>query len=119
MNRMTRIRIYDISVFLKENFLDILKTEKDNPNKIGIRDFIYCWNSIVKEISKYGYHEKKYYTPSTLISIKAIRIMFNLKKSDNEFWLPDNLLGGIWYYCFMEDYNKIPLSKISRKIENY
>ena len=104
MNRMIRVRVYDLAVFLKENFLDILKTEKD-VGCPGIVDLIYSWNVIIKEISSYGYYERRYYTPSTSVSMEAVRKLFDLHKSDSEFLISSILLSSSWIHVFFEDYH--------------
>ena len=106
MNRMIKVRVYDVAVFIKENFLEILKTEKDTGYP-GILDLVCTWNQSVKEISRYGYYDekKRYYTPPTSISMEAVRYIFNLDKSDSEFLISSIFLSSIWDYVFFEDYH--------------
>lgn len=103
-----RVRVYDLAVFLKENAEEIIQ------NDLGPElSLVTKWNEIVKQISIYGYFFdgeseengfcERYWKPSTSVSIRAVKILFDLNKSDNVFLLPRILLGS-WIHDFVRDY---------------
>ena len=114
-----RVNVYDVAIFLKENAEEIIQ-EYTGPELA----FVCKWNEIVKEISSYGYffdgeskengYYERYWKPSTSVSIKAVRILFDLHKSDNVFLLPRILLGS-WIYDFLVDYKSSTNNSIAKR----
>lgn len=114
-----RINVYDLAVFLKENAEEIIQ------NDLGPElAFVCTWNKIVKEISTYGYffdgeskedgYYERYWKPSTSVSIRAVKKLFDLNKSDNVFLLPRILLGS-WIHDFVRDYKSITNNSIPKR----
>ena len=108
MMNTIRVNVYDVAVFLKENAEEIIQ-EYTGPELA----FVCKWNEIVKEISSYGYFfdgeseedgfYERYWKPSTSVSIKTVRLLFNLHKSDNIIVIPSKLLGE-WIDDFIRNY---------------
>lgn len=114
-----RVRVYDVALFLKENAEEIIQ-EYTGPELA----FVHKWNKIVKQISTYGYFFdgeseedgfcERYWKPSTSVSIRAVKILFDLNKSDNVFLLPRILLGT-WIYDFLVGYKFNPINSIPKR----
>ena len=106
MNGMIRIRAYDVAIFLKENTEKILETEHDG-SKLGILDLVCTWNKSVKEISDCGYffnkESNRYKKPTTTVSIKAVKLMFEANESENIFCI-DRKFFGTWINDFINKY---------------
>ena len=106
MNGMIRIRAYDVALFLKENAEEILETRHDF-SKLGILDLVCTWNKSVKEISDCGYffdrESNRYKKPSTTVSIKAVKLMFEANESENIFYI-DRKNFGSWINNFINKY---------------
>lgn len=115
MMNTIRVNVYDLSVFLKENAEDILQ-DGEGP----VVTLVSKWNDIIEEISSYGFFFdgeseedgfcERYWKPSTSISIKAVRLLFDLHKSDNYIVLHSELLGE-WFDDFISDYRSTNNSK--------
>ena len=114
-----RVNVYDLAIFLKENAEEIIQ------NDLGSElAFVCTWNKVVKEISSYGYffdgeskedgYYERYWKPSTSVSIKAIRILFGLHKSDNVFLFPKILLGS-WTDEFLKNYKSSVNNSITKR----
>lgn len=118
MNNMIRVRVYDLALFLKDNAEQILETEHDG-SKVGILDLVCNWNKSVKEISDCGYffdrESNQYRKPSTTVSLKAVKLMFEADESENIFYI-DRKLFGTWINDFIIKYALIcPNSIIKRR----
>ena len=107
MMNTIRVNVYDFALFLKDNAEEILQ-DGEGP----VVTLVSKWNDTIKEISSYGYFFdgeseedgfcERYWKPSTSVSVKAVRILFDLHKSDNVFLLHRILLGS-WIQDFLAD----------------
>ena len=114
-----RVNVYDLAEFLKDYAEEIFH-DGEGP----VLDLINKWNDIVKFTYGYGFffdgeskkddYCERYWIPPTAISIKAVRKLFNLNKSDNIIVLPKKLLGS-WIYEFNVDYRSSNNSISKRK----
>ena len=109
MMNTIRVNVYDLARFLKYNAEEIIQYESPSP----ILTLVTMWNDSVKKNSTYGYffdgeleeddYYERYWMPPTAISIKSVRDLFELYKSDNYIVLPSELLGE-WIDDFIRDY---------------
>lgn len=111
MSNTIRIRVYDLALFLKENFEEIITYDQTTLSGLALE-----WNRIVKRISTYGYffdgeseedgYYDRYWTPPTSIAIKSVRLLFGLNKSDNIITVLRDFLGS-YIDEFNDQYNLI------------
>lgn len=114
-----RVKVYDLALFLKENAESIIQDGGSGPVTL-----VNKWNDAVKQISTYGYffdgeskedgYYERYWMPSTSISIKAVRKLFDLHKSDNIIVIPSILLGS-WIYDFLVGYKFTNFNSIPKR----
>ena len=107
MNKL-RVNVYDLARFLKYNAEEIIQNEES-----PLLTLVTMWNDSIKKNSTYGYFfdgeseedgfYERYWMPPTSISIKSVRDLFELHKSDNYIVLPSELLGD-WIDDFIRDY---------------
>ena len=83
MSKKIRINIYDLAAFLNEHAKRALRGDYNN-NPLLV-EFIKQYNEKLQEVSFYGYDDvnNAWYEPNMSISIKAIRLMFNLSNTAN------------------------------------
>ena len=108
MMNTIRVNVYDLARFLKYNAEEIIQNEES-----PLLTLVTMWNDSVKKNSTYGYFfdgeseedgfYERYWMPPTSISIKSVRDLFELHKSDNYIVLPCELLGD-WIDDFIRDY---------------
>ena len=82
MSKKIRINIYDLAMFLNDHAKMALRGDYNNPK---LAEFIKQYNERLQEVSFYGYDEvnNAWYKPNMSVSIKAIRLMFNLSNTTN------------------------------------
>ena len=82
MSKKIRINIYDLAMFLNDHAKVILRGDYNNPL---LAEFIKQYNERLQEVSFYGYDDvnNAWYEPNMSVSIKAIRLMFNLSNTTN------------------------------------
>ena len=82
MSKKIRINIYDLAMFLNDHAKMALRGDYNNPL---LAEFIKQYNERLQEVSFYGYDEvnNAWYEPNMSVSIKAIRLMFNLSNTTN------------------------------------
>lgn len=82
MSKKIRINIYDLAMFLNDHAKMVLRGDYNSPLLIG---FIKQYNEKLQEVSFYGYDDvnNAWYEPNMSVSIKAIRLMFNLSNTTN------------------------------------
>ena len=82
MSKKIRINIYDLAMFLNDHAKVVLRGDYNNPL---LAEFIKQYNEKLQEVSFYGYDEvnNAWYEPNMSVSIKAIRLMFNLSNTTN------------------------------------
>ena len=82
MSKNIRINIYDLALFLNDHAKVVLRGDYNNPL---LAEFIKQYNEKLQEVSFYGYDEvnNAWYEPNMSVSIKAIRLMFNLSNTTN------------------------------------
>ena len=82
MSKKIRINIYDLAMFLNDHAKMALRGDYNNPK---LAEFIKQYNERLQEVSFYGYDEvnNAWYEPNMSVSIKAIRLMFNLSNTTN------------------------------------
>ena len=98
MRKTIRIELRDFAMFLKHNLDGLI--EQSNTNEME-----YLGNVFNKEIQslsrgKYGYYwdeeedgDNGFWTPSTAITIQAIRQIFGLRDCENILIIPESALG--------------------------
>ena len=119
MNNTIRVNVYDLAVFLKENAESIIQ-DWQGP----VVTLVSKWNDVVKKNSTYGFffdgeseedgYCERYWMPPTSISIKAVRDLFELHKSNNYIILPSELLGD-WIDDFIVDYKSTINNSIAKR----
>ena len=82
MSKKIRINIYDLAMFLNDHAKMALRGDYNNPL---LAEFIEQYNEKLQEVSFYGYDDvnNAWYEPNMSVSIKAIRLMFNLSNTTN------------------------------------
>ena len=82
MSKKIRINIYDLAMFLNDHAKVVLRGDYNNSL---LAKFIKQYNERLQEVSFYGYDEvnNAWYEPNMSVSIKAIRLMFNLSNTTN------------------------------------
>ena len=82
MSKKIRINIYDLAMFLNDHAKVVLRGDYNNPL---LAEFIKQYNEKLQEVSFYGYDDvnNAWYEPNMSVSIKAIRLMFNLSNTTN------------------------------------
>ena len=82
MSKKIHINIYDLAMFLNDHAKVVLRGDYNNPL---LAEFIKQYNEKLQEASFYGYDEvnNAWYEPNMSVSIKAIRLMFNLSNTTN------------------------------------
>lgn len=82
LKKKIRINIYDLAMFLNDHAKTALRGDYNNPM---LGEFIKQYNEKLQELSFYGYDDVNnvWYEPNMSISIKAIRLMFNLSNTTN------------------------------------
>ena len=82
MSKKIRINIYDLAMFLNDHAKMALRGDYNNPK---LAEFIKQYNERLQEVSFYGYDDvnNAWYEPNMSVSIKAIRLMFNLSNTTN------------------------------------
>ena len=82
MSKKIRINIYDLAAFLNEHAKRALRGDYNNPMLVK---FFKQYNEKLQEVSFYGYDDvnNAWYEPNMSVSIKAIRLMFNLSNTTN------------------------------------
>ena len=82
MSKKIRINIYDLAMFLNDHATVVLRGDYNNTK---LAEFIKQYNERLQEVSFYGYDEvnNAWYEPNMSVSIKAIRLMFNLSNTTN------------------------------------
>ena len=82
MSKKIRINIYDLAMFLNDHAKMALRGDYNNPK---LAKFIKQYNERLQEVSFYGYDDvnNAWYEPNMSVSIKAIRLMFNLSNTTN------------------------------------
>ena len=82
MSKKIRINIYDLAMFLNDHAKVVLRGDYNNTK---LAEFIKQYNERLQEVSFYGYDEvnNAWYEPNMSVSIKAIRLMFNLSNTTN------------------------------------
>ena len=82
MSKKIRINIYDLAMFLNDHAKVVLRGDYNNPL---LAKFIKQYNEKLQEVSFYGYDDvnNAWYEPNMSVSIKAIRLMFNLSNTTN------------------------------------
>ena len=82
MSKKIRINIYDLAMFLNDHAKVVLRGDYNNPL---LTELIKQYNEKLQEVSFYGYDEtnNEWYATTMSVSIKAIRLMFNLSHTSN------------------------------------
>ena len=82
MSKKIRINIYDLAMSSNDHAKVVLRGDYNNPL---LAEFIKQYNERLQEVSFYGYDEvnNAWYEPNMSVSIKAIRLMFNLSNTTN------------------------------------
>ena len=117
MRKTIRIELRDFAMFLKQNLDGLI----EQSNTIAMEELGDVFNTEIQSLSrgKYGYYwdeeddgDNGFWTPSTAITIQAIRQIFGLRKTENILIIPESALG--WWIDELKDY-KSPRSNSLRR----
>lgn len=107
MRKTIRIELRDFAMFLKHNLDGLI--EQSNTN--AMEELGNIFNTEIQSLSsgKYGYYwdeeedgDNGFWKPSTSVAVKAIRKIFDLRKSENILVLPVDVLG--WWLDDVMDF---------------
>lgn len=108
-----KVEVYDLALFLKEYAEEIITTSNSKDYNNSVLHLVICWNKEVKEKTGYGFffdgeskeddYNERYWKPPTSVSIKALKNIFGLNKSDNICYIPKKFLGT-WFDEFITNF---------------
>ena len=114
MSKKIRINIYDLAMFLNDHAKMALRGDYNNPK---LAEFIKQYNERLQEVSFYGYDEvnNAWYEPNMSVSIKAIRLMFNLSNTTNIVLLDTEIFAPGRMDKVLESYKTKPNNSIRKE----
>ena len=114
MSKKIRINIYDLAMFLNDHAKEVLRGDYNNPK---LAEFIKQYNERLQEVSFYGYDEvnNAWYEPNMSVSIKAIRLMFNLSNTTNIVLLDTEIFAPGRMDKVLESYKTKPNNSIRKE----
>ena len=114
MSKKIRINIYDLAMFLNDHAKVVLRRDYNNPL---LAKFIKQYNEKLQEVSFYGYDEvnNAWYEPNMSVSIKAIRLMFNLSNTTNIVLLDTEIFTQGRMDKVLESYKTKPNNSIRKE----
>ena len=114
MSKKIRINIYDLAMFLNDHAKMALRGDYNNPK---LAEFIKQYNERLQEVSFYGYDDvnNAWYEPNMSVSIKAIRLMFNLSNTTNIVLLDTEIYAPGRMDKFLESYKTKPNNSIRKE----
>ena len=117
MKKSIRIEVRDFAMFLKQNLDRLI----EQSNTIAMEELGTVFNNEIQFLSRgrYGYFwdeeedgDNGFWTPSTAITIQAIRQIFGLRKTENIITLPVDVLG--WWLDELKDYKSPRTNSLRR-----
>ena len=114
MSKKIRINIYDLAMFLNDHAKVALRGDYNNPM---LAEFIKQYNEKLQEVSFYGYDDvnNAWYEPNMSVSIKAIRLMFNLSNTTNIVLLDTEIFAPGRMDKVLESYKTKPNNSIRKE----
>ena len=114
MSKKIRINIYDLAMFLNDHAKVVLRGDYNNPL---LAEFIKQYNEKLQEVSFYGYDDvnNAWYEPNMSVSIKAIRLMFNLSNTTNIVLLDTEIFAPGRMDKVLESYKTKPNNSIRKE----
>ena len=114
MSKKIRINIYDLAMFLNDHAKMALRGDYNNPK---LAEFIKQYNERLQEVSFYGYDDvnNAWYEPNMSVSIKAIRLMFNLSNTTNIVLLDTEIFAPGRMDKVLESYKTKPNNSIRKE----
>ena len=114
MSKKIRITIYDLAMFLNDHAKMALRGDYNNPK---LAEFIKQYNERLQEVSFYGYDDvnNAWYEPNMSVSIKAIRLMFNLSNTTNIVLLDTEIFAPGRMDKVLESYKTKPNNSIRKE----
>ena len=114
MSKKIRINIYDLAMFLNDHAKVALRGDYNNPM---LAEFIKQYNEKLQEVSFYGYDDvnNAWYEPNMSVSIKAIRLMFNLSNTTNIVLLDTEIFAPGRMDKVLESYKTKPNNSICKE----
>ena len=114
MSKKIRINIYDLAMFLNDHAKVVLRGDYNN---LMLAEFIKQYNERLQEVSFYGYDDvnNAWYEPNMSVSIKAIRLMFNLSNTTNIVLLDTEIFTPGRMDKVLESYKTKPNNSIRKE----